>query len=163
MNYYELSLLIKTSSIEEREHIFEEVKNKPVGDKYYCRYYSCERDGERNIRFCVNMGRGITDEVYELLDLPQEYPNVSVETWFYEDYYLSSHRIINKDTWEEIMTIDDIIYELCFYSKFSLDMLDSEIFRRVYNYDGTLISEEREKVPFPIYAVSDEIREGYEE
>ena len=164
MNYYDFSLLIKTSSKEEREHIFEEVRNKPIGDKYYCRYYCCERDGECNIRFCVNMRGGITDDVYELLDLPQKYPNVSVEKWFYNEWYLSSHEIIHKDSWESIWTTDDIIQELGFYSEFSLKMLELlETFRKVYNYDGSLISEEIEKVPFPIDEVSDAIREGYEE
>lgn len=163
MNNYELRLFIKTSTPAEREQLLEEIKNKPMGDKYCCNYFSCGRIGKRNISFCVNMRGGITDEVLDLLGLPQEYPNVTIEAKLYNEVYLDSHRMFYKDTWEEIMTVDDIIYELQFYSKFSPNMLDYETFREIYDYNGSLISEKRKKIPFPINKVSDDLRKGYEE
>ena len=40
-NYIEVSLRVINENKEQREELLEVVKNTPIGDKYYCRYYDC--------------------------------------------------------------------------------------------------------------------------
>lgn len=163
MNYFYLTNQIHASSPKQRERIFEEIQKKPIGDKYYCRYYSCERKGDCDIEFDVDMCGGITNEVSELCDLPQQYTDVTVEArLFVECCGIRAHRVFKKDYWEETRTIDDAIDDWAFFSEFSPEMLELETFRKVYDNHGNLISEENKKEPYPIEELPDDIRIGYE-
>ena len=163
MNYYYLTNQIHASSQEQRERIIEEIQKKPIGDKYYCRYYSCERNGDCDIILHVSMRGGINPEVYDILDTPLKYPDVTEEERGYTEVYPSYHRIYRNDSLEDIWTIEDAI-ELwdTGYCDFSPSMLEMELFRRVYDNNGNQISEEKETVPYPIERMSEGVRREYE-
>ena len=164
MNDYDLHYLIRTCSPEQREIIFEEVQNKPIGNEYYCKYFSCERKGECEISYDVCMRGGITEEVWELCELPLKTTGVIVEQRvFVEMNGIVAHRIYKSDNWEEIWTIDDIIIDYSLFGTFVPSIMEEETFCKVYDYDGNQISEKREKVPFPMERMSENIREEYEE
>ena len=140
-------------------------QHKPIGDAYYCRYYDCEREGDCDIHIHVTMRGGITKEVREFCDLPQKYPDVTVqERLFMEMNGIVSHRIFKTNCWEVIWTLDDALedYEYGGF-EFSPSMLEIKTFRKVCDYDGNLISEKRETVPFPMERMQEDIREEYEE
>ena len=165
MNYYRMSILIKTDSLEQREQLFEEVRMMPIGDKHYCRMFLYEREGEKNIQIYASMLGGINQEVYDFLYLHERYPDITEEVLlFVEMNGLIYHRIYKKDTWEELWTIDDAIFNFNdMGGYFFPDMLELKTFRRVYDWNDSLISEEEEIVPFPEEEMLDDVREEYEE
>ena len=164
MNYYYFTNQIHASSQEQRERIFEEIQNKPIGDNYYCRNDYCVRKGDCDIEFHVNMLGGINDEVYEILDLPLQYPDVYEEEWlFVECCGIVAHRIIHKDYWENIRTVEDTLEDYnSFGFEFFPEMLEIETFRKVYDNDNNLMSEEKKIVPYPIEKMPDDVRKEYE-
>ena len=107
---------------------------------------------------------GITNEVSELCDLPQQYTDVTVEArLFVECCGIRAHRVFKTDYWEEIRTIEDTLEEYdCFYTELSPGILELETYRKVYDYDDNLISEEHKKEPYPIERMPENIRGEYE-
>ena len=162
-NYIDLSLRIKTNSKEQREQIFEEVKNMPIGDKHCCRYYSCERSGDDEISYCVNMRGGLNIEVWQIAELPLRYPDIIVEAITTDTLCgVLGHYVFRKDGWEEFMTIQDRACDCDRYSEFSLDMLKLDTYRKVYDWDNNLITEEHEIVPLPEDLMPEDVCEDYQ-
>lgn len=164
MNYYSIFSIIKTGSHEQRERLFEELQNKSLGEKYLCRYFSCKRKGECDIEFGVSMRGGFSKEVYDIVDLPLVYPDVTEEVWTSDETCPApiSHRLYTKDFWEEIWTLDDAIGMYERYDSFHPSMLELETYRKAYDIDGNLITEEHKIVPFPIEKMPDAVRVDYE-
>lgn len=164
MNYYKISILIKTNSQEQREQIFDEVNNKNYNieedDLEWC---SVKRKGECDVLFYMRRRGGITDEVYELFDLPKKYPDITEEVWKYEECWLCDHRKIHNDSWEDIWTIDDAVEEFDIIDgSFSPKNLELNTYRIVYDNDGNMVSKEKKKVPYPIELMPIDFREEYE-
>lgn len=155
-----MKIIINATTQEQRDRIFEEIHNKPIGDEALCRDYECEKQGECDIRINVYEQGPINKEIY---DFPQKYPGVTVEEWEYSDWFLDYHRIYHKDYWEEVYTVEDAIDDIdyCDYS-FDPCLLDINTFRKVYNYDGHLVLEESKIVPYPIESMSRRWRYDYE-
>lgn len=162
MNIYHLTNIIHATTQEQRDRVFEEIHNKPIGDEALCRYYECKRKGEGDIEISVGMRGPINEEIYDILDLPLEYPGVTEEEWKFTECWLDYHRIRHQDHWEDIWTIDDAI-ELCnaSYIDFDPSMLELKTFRKVHK-DGKLQLDESEIVSYPIEMMDDHIREEYE-
>ncbi len=163
MNIYNLTDIIHATTREQRDRVFEEIHNLPIGDETFCRYYECKKEGECDIEISVGMRGPINKEIYDILNIPLKYPGVTEEEWSSSDYYPTGHRIYHKDYWEDIWTVEDEL-EFSYVNdiEFYPGILELQTFRKVYDNHGNLISEESKKEPYPIEKMPDYIRIGYE-
>ena len=163
MNNYYQTTRVHASSPEQRERIFEEIHDKPIGDEYYCKNFFCKREGDHDIIFHVNMLGGINDGISEILDLLRKYPDATEEEWGHTECWPSYHRLYHNDYWEDIWSVEDAVDAWDTSGEgFSPKMLEIETFRKVYDYEGNLLSEERKRVPYPVELMDDYTRDEYE-